>query len=111
MTFEKVCSLDDLWEGEMTEVEVGDHLILLVRPEGGPPRAFQGICPHQDIPLVEGKFDGRVVMCRAHQWTFDAATGQGINPGDCRLAEYPVRIEGDDVYVAVEGVEPLFAHS
>lgn len=107
-SFKKVCTLDDLWQGDMTEVEVDGHLILLVWPEEGDLRAFQGICPHQDIPLAEGKFDGRVVMCRAHQWTFDAHSGQGLNPGNCRLAEYPVRIEGNDVLVAVEGVEPLF---
>ena len=111
MTFQKVCTLDELWEGEMTEVEVDGHVIVLVRPDDGEPRAFQGICPHQDIPLVEGRFDGRVLMCRAHQWTFDATTGKGINPGGCRLAEYAVKLEGDDVLVAVEGVEPLFAHS
>lgn len=111
MKYQKVCTLDDLWEGEMTEVEVDGHVIVLVRPEGENPRAFQGICPHQDIPLAEGKFDGHVLMCRAHQWTFDASTGKGINPGDCRLAEYTVKLEGDDVLVCVEGVEPLFAHS
>lgn len=111
MSYRKVCTLDDIWEGEMTEVEVDGHVIVLVRPEGGEPRAFQGICPHQDIPLAEGKFDGRVLMCRAHQWTFDVSTGKGINPGDCRLAQYDVRVEGDDVLVSVQGVEPLFAHS
>lgn len=111
MEFLRACSLDDLWEGDMTEVEVADHPILLVWPTGGQPRAFQGVCPHQDIPLAEGKFDGRVIVCRAHQWTFDSHTGRGINPGDCKLAEYPVKIEGDAILVAVEGVEPLFAHS
>lgn len=111
MDYQKAASLDDLWEGDMLEVEVADHLVLLVWPEGGQIKAFQGICPHQDIPLAEGKFNGRVVMCRAHQWTFDAHTGLGINPGDCRLAQYPVKVEGDDIWVAVQGVEPLFAHS
>jgi toluene monooxygenase system ferredoxin subunit len=109
MTFLKVGSIEDLWEGEMTEVEVGDHVVVLVWPEGGELRAFQGMCPHQDIPLVEGKFDGKVLMCRAHQWTFDARSGAGINPGNCRLAEYPVKVDGDDILVAVEGVKPLFA--
>ncbi|MDE2372001.1 MAG: Rieske 2Fe-2S domain-containing protein [Burkholderiales bacterium] len=111
MSYRKVGSLDELWEGEMAEVEVDDHVIVLVCSEGGEVRAFQGICPHQDIPLAEGKFDGKVLMCRAHQWTFDARTGAGINPGDCRLAEYPVKVEGDDILVAIEGVSPLFAHS
>ena len=111
MVFEKACSLDDLWEGEMSEVEIGGQLILLVWPDGGELRAYQGMCPHQDIPLVEGKLTGHVVMCRAHQWTFDAHTGEGVNPGNCRLAEYPVKIEDDAVYVAIEGVEPLFAQA
>ena len=111
MSYQKACTLDEVWEGEMTEVEIGDHVVLLVGVEGGDVRAFQGVCPHQDIPLSEGKFDGKVLMCRAHQWTFDAKTGKGINPGDCRLAEYPVRIEGNDILVAVAGVNPLFAHT
>lgn len=111
MSFQKVGTLDDVWEGEMTEVEVQGQVIVLVGLDGGDVRAFQGMCPHQDIPLCEGKFDGRVLMCRAHQWTFDARTGAGINPGDCRLAEYPIKIDGDDIYVQVDGVSPMYAHT
>lgn len=111
MAFQKACTLDEVWEGDMTEVDIGDHQVLLVGIEGGGVRAFQAVCPHQDIPLSEGKFDGKVLMCRAHQWTFDAKTGLGINPGDCRLAQYPVRMEGEDVLVDVEGIKPLFAHT
>jgi len=111
MAFQKACTLDEVWEGDMTEVDIGDHQVLLVGIEGGDVRAFQAACPHQDIPLSEGKFDGKVLMCRAHQWTFDAKTGLGINPGDCRLAQYPVRMEGEDVLVDVEGIKPLFAHT
>lgn len=111
MGFQKACTLDEVWEGEMAEVEVGEHLVLLVGVEGGEVRAFQAVCPHQDIPLCEGKFDGRVLMCRAHQWTFDAKTGLGINPGDCKLAQYPVKLDGEDVLVDVEGIKPLFAHT
>jgi toluene monooxygenase system ferredoxin subunit len=109
MAFQKVCTLDDLWEGELLEAEVGEHVIVLVGLEGGQVRAFQGTCPHQDIPLSEGRFDGRVLTCRAHQWTFDARTGKGINPGNCSLAEYPVELEGDEVRIEVEGVRPMFA--
>ena len=111
MSFTKVCSLDDLWEGEMEAFTVNQQEILLVCAEGGEVKAFQGICPHQDIPLVDGKFDGTKIICRAHLWQFDACTGKGINPDDCALAEYPVKVEGDDVYVQTAGVEALFAHS
>ncbi len=111
MAFHKACTLDDVWEGEMTEVEVDGRPILLVGLAEGAVKAFQASCPHQDIPLCEGRFDGRVLMCRAHQWTFDAHTGLGINPGNCRLAEYPIKVEGDDVWVETEGVSPLFAQT
>ena len=111
MSFTKVCTVDELWEGEMAPFTVNDHEIVLVCADGGEISAFQGVCPHQDIPLVEGKFDGRVVMCRAHQWTFDAVSGDGVNPKDCRLARYPVKVEGETVLVSTEGVAALFAHT
>ncbi|MBL8492003.1 MAG: Rieske 2Fe-2S domain-containing protein [Rhodocyclaceae bacterium] len=111
MAFRKVSTLDELWEGDMLEVEADGHDVLLVWPEGGEVQAFQAVCPHQDIPLAEGKFDGRVVMCRAHQWTFDGSSGEGINPGNCKLARYPVKLEGDAILVDTEGVQPLFAHA
>jgi toluene monooxygenase system ferredoxin subunit len=111
MSFKKVCTLDDLWEGEMESFEIDGQEVLLVCAEGGDIKAFQGICPHQDIPLIEGSFDGKKLICKAHLWQFDASTGKGINPDDCALAEYPVRVEGDDVLIETEGVQALFAHS
>ncbi|KUR76757.1 Rieske 2Fe-2S domain-containing protein [Novosphingobium sp. Fuku2-ISO-50] len=110
-TFTKVCTLDDVWEGEMETFTVNGHEILLVCAPGGEISAFQGICPHQDIPLVEGKFDGKTLICRAHLWQFDVTDGKGINPDDCALAKYPVQIDGEDVLVCTEGVAALFAHS
>jgi toluene monooxygenase system ferredoxin subunit len=34
---------------------------------------------------------------------FNAMTGMGINPSSCRIAPYPVRIEGDEIYVDIDG--------
>lgn len=95
----------------MESFEVDGQEVLLVWPEGGELKSFQAVCPHQDIPLVEGKFDGKVLICRAHLWQFDASSGKGINPGDCALAQYPVRIDGNEVFVDAEGIKPLFAHT
>ncbi|HQN46475.1 MAG: Rieske 2Fe-2S domain-containing protein [Rhodocyclales bacterium] len=110
MAFEKVCTLDDLWEGEMASFEVNGHEVLVLSIEGGDIIAYQGICPHQDILLIEGQFDGKALICRAHQWVFDAKTGRGINPDDSRLVPYPVRIEGEDVFIDTEGITPEFSH-
>ncbi len=109
MAFTKLCKLEDLWEGEMESFEANGQEILLVWPNGNEICAFQGVCPHQDIPLIEGKFDGKNIICRAHQWMFDGVTGKGVNPSDCQLAKYPVKVEGEDVLVETEGVKPLFS--
>jgi toluene monooxygenase system ferredoxin subunit len=110
MSFAKVCSVDDLWEGDMTSYVVEDVEVLIAWPLNGEITAFQGMCPHQDIPLAEGKFDGKVIMCRAHQWTFDACSGEGLNPNDCKLAKYPIRVELNEVWVDTD-VDVFYAHS
>lgn len=109
MAFERVCSVDEIWEGDMVGFEVGDVDVLLLWPVGGELRAVQGVCPHQEIALAEGTFDGKVLTCRAHLWQFDARTGKGINPTDCELAAYPVKVENDEVWVDVSAVHPKSA--
>ena len=102
MSFRKVCGLDDLWEGEMKNFDLGSDEVLLVFPEGGEVVAIQPHCPHQDIPLGEGEFDGKTLTCRAHHWEFDPATGCGINPDDCRLKRYRTKVDGEEILVDLE---------
>lgn len=93
-----VCDIEDLWDGEMERFDVGGEEVLLVK-FNGQFLAFQGTCPHQEAPLVEGKFENGVLTCRAHLWQFDVATGKGINPANCRLKRYPVRIAANVVQI------------
>jgi len=102
MAFRKICGLDDLWEGEMKAFEIDGDDVLLVYPEGGEVVSVQPYCPHQEVLLGEGDFDGKVLVCRAHQWQFDPVSGKGINPDDCQLKRYRTKIENDDVYVDSE---------
>ncbi len=59
MAFQQSLHPRRLWEGEMTEVEVDGHEMLLVWPEGGEVQAYQGVCPHQDIPLSKASSTAR----------------------------------------------------
>ncbi|GAA4973369.1 toluene monooxygenase system ferredoxin subunit [Nonomuraea thailandensis] len=94
-------TLDELWEGDLAEVEVGGDAVLLAHLPGGELRAYQALCPHSEFPLVAGDLDGRVLTCAAHGWEFDLVTGRGLNPGTCRLYAFPVRLEGERIDVAV----------
>ncbi|MFK5949756.1 MAG: Rieske 2Fe-2S domain-containing protein [Methylococcales bacterium] len=108
MAYEKLCTLDDVWEGDMDVFTTSCGVdVLILGVENGDVRAFQAMCPHQEIELVDGEFDGKILTCKAHLWQFDTDTGKGVNPKGCQLAQYPVKIDGDDIYVNVEGIEPL----
>ncbi len=101
MAFLRACDLDDVWEGEMTEVEVGGEAGLLLHLAGGDVRAFDARCPHQSWPLVEGELDGETLTCGAHGWTFDVRSGCGVNPSDCALRRYAVEVRDDAIWVDV----------
>jgi toluene monooxygenase system ferredoxin subunit len=96
-----VATLGDLWEGDMTDVQVGDELVLLVHLAGANIRAYQGYCPHQKTILADGKLDGNILTCAAHFWQFDLSTGQGVNPKRCQLRRYPVKVEDSTICVGI----------
>jgi toluene monooxygenase system ferredoxin subunit len=103
-TFVRLCGIGDLEKGAMSSFEVGDHEIIVLWPADGEPKAYDGLCPHQQLPLADGDFDGRTLVCIAHRWSFDAATGETIWPPDgCKLVSFPLRIEGAEVMIEIAG--------
>jgi toluene monooxygenase system ferredoxin subunit len=109
-TWTSVGTLDDVWEGEATAVDVDGHHVLIANVADIGVRAYQGMCPHQELKLIDGMIAGTTLTCSGHLWEFDLTTGLGINPGDCKLATYPVRVDDDEIFVAVEGVQPLHSY-
>jgi len=96
-----VATLDDLWEGEMIDVQVRDKLILVVHLARGDIRAYQGYCPHQKTALADGKLDGHILTCAAHLWQFNLSTGEGVNPKDRQLYRYQVKVEDATISVGI----------
>jgi toluene monooxygenase system ferredoxin subunit len=109
MAFTRVCAAGDLGAADMAAFFVDGSEVLVVRDAGGALHALDGVCPHEDFPLVHGDFDGTVLTCLNHLWSFDATTGRGINPPSCRLAKYALKLEGDDVYVDPDDESGLVA--
>jgi len=100
MVQQRVCHLEDLWDGETQIVEVGGRAVLLIKMNGQL-RAFQGWCPHQAYPLEEAEFDGQTLTCAAHLWQFDGDTGRGVNPRHARLKSYRVTVD-EEGFVNIE---------
>jgi toluene monooxygenase system ferredoxin subunit len=103
VTWVSVASTDDFWEGDVLDVEAEGEPVLLVHLLGGTVKAFQGVCPHQEVLLADGAWDAEkaTLLCTGHNWQFDLAGGVGLNPAGCRLYEYPVRLVGDEVVVGI----------
>jgi toluene monooxygenase system ferredoxin subunit len=90
--FVELVEADSLWDDEMESFDVGDDEVLLVKVDGQV-RAYDGICPHQSISLVEGELEDGVLTCRAHEWQFDARTGDGVNPKGGGLTRHDVLVD------------------
>ncbi|CAN5859477.1 non-heme iron oxygenase ferredoxin subunit [soil metagenome] len=101
MTYTRVCALADIEEPGAVHVEVGDVPIAVVRSDGEL-YAVQDICSHADIPLSEGDVDGSTIECWLHGSRFDLRTGKPTGPpAIIAVPVYPVRVDGDDVYIDV----------
>lgn len=112
MAFHRLCPVDELPQGEMESFYLeSEGIEVLVVHSGAGLHAFDGTCPHEDFPLVDGAFDGTTIVCSGHGWIFNAENGQGVNPPGCRIAEYPLKVEAGDIYVDVDGDVSLAATS
>lgn len=98
----RALALDELWEGEMLAVSLGGTELLLVRLGPDEVHAYSNRCPHASSPLHEGVLHGNTLRCAYHHWLFDARTGSGINPQNCRLRRYPLRIIDGVVLVQLQ---------
>src|SRR5256885_11117703 len=61
-----LCRAVEVPENGLKECEAEDGLKVVVANAGGEFFGFQAICPHQEVPLCEGLFDGSVLTCHMH---------------------------------------------
>jgi nitrite reductase/ring-hydroxylating ferredoxin subunit len=98
--FVKMATLAELAPGRAKEVEYDGRIIALFNV-AGTISAIDGICPHQGGPLADGTLEGTCLTCPWHGWQFDVQTGQTPLGSRVRQAVYEVRVEGQDILVAV----------
>ena len=97
-----VCRVADVPENGLKECEAEGGLKLVVANAGGEFFGFQAICPHQDVPLCEGMFDGATLTCHMHLWQWDVRTGAPLGIAEAPLQRYPIAREGDALYLGGE---------
>jgi nitrite reductase/ring-hydroxylating ferredoxin subunit len=98
--FVKMATLDELPPGAAKEIEHEGRVYALFNTDGVI-SAIDGICPHQGGPLADGAVSGTTVTCPWHGWQFDVRTGKTPLGSRIKQAVFEVRVEGQDVLVAV----------
>ena len=97
-----VCRVADVPENTLKECEAEGGLKLVVANAGGEFVGFQAMCPHQDVPLCEGLFDGQTLTCHMHLWQWDVRSGAPQGIAEAPLQRYPLVREGDALYLGGE---------
>jgi len=98
--FVRVAKKSEIPNGSGKTVEVGDRPIAVFNCDGTF-YAIDDTCPHQGGPLGEGELAGTVVTCPWHEWSYDVRTGVNTDDAACKVAAYPVKVDGDDVLIEI----------
>jgi nitrite reductase (NADH) small subunit len=99
--FVTVARVDEVPPGTVKTVQAGETAIALAHCDGGF-YATQHACLHLHGPLGEGRLEeGCILACPWHGWRYDVRTGKNDFDLAIQLQTYPVRVEGEDVQVAI----------
>ena len=98
--FVKIAQVDRLHRLRGTLVAVNGEDIVLFR-RGSDVFALSNVCAHQHFSkLHDGSVTDTEVTCPMHGWTYDIRTG-GATSGQGKVRSFPVRVLGNDVFIAV----------
>lgn len=99
-TWHRVAGVDELPEGRVKPVTIGNKTLVLTRFEGRY-GALDNRCPHQGGPLGEGSIEKGWLRCPWHGYDYDPLTGrppEGFEDApDC----FATDVRDDGIYVAL----------
>ena len=99
----RLCSREEApGSGKVVEAEAEGVAVCLANVNGEL-SAIDNVCPHRQGPLGQGWVEGENVICPWHSWAFNVKTGLAEYPAHERVLVFPLRVEGVDVLVEIEG--------
>ena len=103
--FVRVAAKTEIPPGRMLAVKVGELEIVLYNVNGEI-HATRDCCTHQSYPLSRGELRGKYVKCGLHGWEYDVTSGEYQGNPEIHVGRFPVKIEGNDVYVGTLPMPP-----
>jgi len=104
--FARACTLVDIPATNKLAVVVDGVPLVVVRSQDEV-HALYDECTHAQIALSEGDVSGGTLDCWLHGSEFDLRTGMPLSlPATEPVPVYPVKVDGDAVYVNVHAPVP-----
>jgi pyruvate oxidase len=101
---EVLANRNELAENRVMTVSAG-HKDLCLTHWKGKLTAMENKCPHQGGPLGEGSIENGLLRCPWHGWDF-CPHGGDSDDFDDGLKTFPLKVEGNAVYVGLEEEPP-----
>ena len=95
----RICSASEIPGQGMKCYDTATGSKVLVVNSGDQFHAFQGLCPHQDVCLDEGFFDGSTLTCHQHLWQWNIETGEAVGLAEAPLEKFAIEQEDGELYV------------
>ena len=100
--FVTLAKVSELEPGQLKHIELDDGTQVCLANVDGTFYAIGGECTHSGGPLGEGELEGTTVTCPWHAGEFNVTSGEVVEaPPDEPEPKYEVRVEGDEVQVAL----------
>ncbi len=95
----QVGTLADIPKQGARVVRTRDGDIAVFRTAADEVFALRDRCPHKGGPLSQGIVHGNKVACPLHDWKINLDTGLAVAPDEGCAARFPVRREGEAVFL------------
>jgi toluene monooxygenase system ferredoxin subunit len=98
-----VCRVDECPHDGLKAFDVDGGLRVLVATSGRKVYAYQALCPHMEVALEEGFYDGAIITCHQHLWQWDVRTGEAVGQAEAPLQRFEITEEDGVLYVVGAG--------
>lgn len=96
-----VCNVGDVPSDGVKAFATDDGTRVLIANAGEEYFAYQAICPHQEVELEEGFYDGCTLTCHEHLWQWNIRTGEPQGLAEKGLEGYDLEVRDGQIYVDV----------
>ncbi|OGR58230.1 MAG: hypothetical protein A2X36_13230 [Elusimicrobia bacterium GWA2_69_24] len=97
-TWEKICSIADIPQGQRKSFPLG-ALDILVVSAGKHFYACSNECPVGGESLEDGDLQGHVMRCQAHSCRTDLSNGKCLSEADLEIAIFPLELRDGWIWV------------